>query len=268
MSLITNTIFFKIYTFFKKRYRSIKRNKIVIKKINGIYYELQLNQEIDSNIYYNGYFEKYSTNAILKLVKTGMTVFDIGANVGCHTLPMAQLVGKTGRIVAFEPMEWPLKKLLRNINLNSFDNIRVEKTGLSDSSEIKTINFKSSWTIDNSKVVDADEPIAVNFTTLDEYIKNNSINTVDFIKIDVDGYEPKVLSGAIKCLTEYKPTLLMEFFENKKNLILFLTSLGYEFYAETSFKLLLDPINENKTNNLIVVHKSKSKSSEFLTFNI
>lgn len=76
-----------------KIYKLHNRNKIVIAEIDGIKYHLDMNELIDSSIYYEGCFEPMTTSAINKYVREGMTVLDIGANIGCHTLRFAKLVG-------------------------------------------------------------------------------------------------------------------------------------------------------------------------------
>ena len=74
-------------------YKLHNRNKIVMAEIDGIKYQLDLNELIDSSIYYEGCFEPMTTAVINKYVREGMTVLDIGANIGCHTLRFAKLVG-------------------------------------------------------------------------------------------------------------------------------------------------------------------------------
>jgi 23S rRNA G2069 N7-methylase RlmK/C1962 C5-methylase RlmI len=115
-----------------KRYRLLNRNKTVVATIDGIKYQLHLGELIDNSMFYDGCFEPTTTRVIKEQVKQGMTVLDIGANVGCHTLQLAKLAGKNGKVIAFEPMSWALSKLKRNIALNNFDNIKIEKLALSD----------------------------------------------------------------------------------------------------------------------------------------
>ena len=109
------------------------RNRAVIKaKVDGIIYQLDLNELIDRSIFYEGCFEPMTTAVINKYVNPGMTVLDIGANIGCHTLRLAKLVGKNGKVIAFEPMSWAYLRLKRNIELNDFNNIILEKLALSN----------------------------------------------------------------------------------------------------------------------------------------
>ena len=65
-----------------------------------------------------GAFEKRTVAAYSRLVRPGMTVIDIGANIGAHTLPLAKLVGPTGRVIAVEPTIWAVERLRANLDLN------------------------------------------------------------------------------------------------------------------------------------------------------
>ncbi len=227
--------------------RQRNRDRVVIKNIKGISYELHLDELIDSSLYYDGCFELYISRAIEQLVKPGMTVLDIGANIGCHALRMARLA-KGGRVIAFEPMEWAWRRLRRNLQLNDLPNIEVEKTALSDVNGFRDIVFQTSWKIDPAEEDAALSPERVKFMTLDEYVKERSLQSVDLIKLDVDGYEYKVLRGGRRTLESFLPTLIMELgpaylesvgdsFEELANNLF---SLGYRFYSEKNFRPFAD----------------------------
>lgn len=222
-------------------YKLHNKNKIVMAEVDGIKYQLDLTEIIDSSIYYEGCFEPMTTAVIKKYVREGMTVFDIGANIGCHTLLFAKLVGR-GKVISFEPMSWAYSKLKRNLELNNFNNIKLEKIALSN--VIRTsqdIHFRTSWTLDGTSQGPNNKEI-VDFITLDEYIIKNNINKVDFIKLDVDGYEYKVISGGLATLKRDKPLLLMELGiyslqgarDNIHDLVNTLTGIGYKFYSENN----------------------------------
>jgi|ETNmetMinimDraft_13_1059891.scaffolds.fasta_scaffold01996_6 FkbM family methyltransferase len=272
---IYNTLPFKvplplnIYLLARDRLRLLNKKKTVVKEINGITYELQLNQLIDSSIYYDGCFEPNTVSCIKKLCKEGMTVIDIGANIGCHTLLFAKIVGDSGKVIAFEPMEWALKKLRRNINLNNIDNnIIVEKMALSNKKEIKELLFKSSWTIDSKKLPESQIPQKINMETLDEYVSSNGIEHIDLIKLDVDGYEFKVLKGAFKTLKTHKPVIITEigFYslervgDKAEDMLSLLESIGYQSYSEKnlipyeSVDKVLNSIPHGATINIVLMN--------------
>src|SRR5258708_21501632 len=83
----------------------------------GISYDLELSQGIDFAIYLGNIYERQTKAALRRLVSPGSLVLDIGANIGAHTLDLAQLVGPNGRVIAFEPTDYAFRKLGRNLDL-------------------------------------------------------------------------------------------------------------------------------------------------------
>ena len=221
---------------------SLGKSSVVTATIDGITYELDLSELIDFSIYYEGCFEPRTKAVIVRYVKPGMTVFDVGANVGAHTLTLARLVGESGKVIAFEPMPWALLKLKRNIELNDFNNIIVEKKALADVKERKSAYFESSYPLIGNLPSTSGE--VVDFITIDEYIKLNKINELDFMKIDTDGYEYKVIRGGEGSLKKFKPIIVIEFYRNTlrkygtslDDLIELLAKIGYSFYSEKDLK--------------------------------
>src|ERR1700736_6099767 len=91
-------------------------HEIVVR--DGIAYDLDLSQGIDFAIYLGNIYERQTKAALRKLVSPAALVLDIGANIGAHTLHLAQLVGPNGRVIAFEPTDYAFRKLGRNLELN------------------------------------------------------------------------------------------------------------------------------------------------------
>lgn len=84
---------------------------------DGLSYDLDLSEGIDFAIYL-GMFERKTRNALKTLVKPASVVLDIGANIGVHTMLLAELVGPSGRVLSFEPSDYGVRKLRRNLGLN------------------------------------------------------------------------------------------------------------------------------------------------------
>ncbi len=219
-------------------YRTNNPKRFIAAEIDGIKYDLDLNEEIDNSIYYQGCFEPMTVRLIEKYVKSGMTVVDIGANVGCHTLRFAKQVGPSGKVIAFEPTKYAYEKLQKNVALNLLKNITVEKTALSDeAAKSRTVNFKSSYPLDN-KVKRAKDTI--DFTTLDDYVAGHNVGKVDVIKLDVDGYEYKIIRGALETIKADKPIIITELGvstlkkagDDANELVDTLAGIGYRFYSD------------------------------------
>lgn len=245
----------------------IYRHRRLTAMIEDFRYELDLGEVIDAHIFYEGCFEPATRRAIKALCNPGMTVLDIGANVGCHTLLMARLVGQ-GKVIAFEPMPWARAKLLRNIELNGFQNIVVEGIALSDAiSKAQTVSFRSSWRLDGGVNPEASRGVIVDFETLDAYLQRRGIRAVDLIKLDVDGYEFKVLRGACGTISRSRPPIIIELGsytlqnvgDTLSEMVDYLMSLGYEFYHESSMKLfpgkdsVMAAVSDTGTINVICI---------------
>jgi len=186
----------------------LRKQKVFIKQINGVNFEIDLEQIIDSSLYFSGTFESLEESIIETLLMPGMVAMDIGANFGYHTFRMARRVQDIGMVYAFEPTEWAFEKLQRNASINAFNNIRYFKVGLGDMDNPKVrICFQSSYRLDGTKVNAAEE---INVVKLDTFCKQSGIQKVDFIKLDVDGYEGKVVRGAYETLRSSRPIVLME----------------------------------------------------------
>jgi FkbM family methyltransferase len=116
---------------------------------------------------------------------------------------------KGGKVIAFEPTVWALKKLKKNLALNPALNsggVIVEHALLVDTTEfrIATTPIYSGWPL-NRKIVDSLHPIHWGHShdigyakkiKLDEYVSELSPSNISLIKIDVDGHEPEVIRGS------------------------------------------------------------------------
>lgn len=212
------------------------RGRQVRATIDGLTYDLNLSEVIDVSIYF-GRYEPDVTAAFERFCRPGDVVIDIGANVGAHTLRIATLVGETGRVYAFEPMDYAFSKLSNNVALNPFKSIQTVRLALSDRNlPQQTINFRSSWLTSRARM---DSPSVVDFVRLDDWCAMNHVDSVNLIKIDVDGNEFPVLAGGRELIEKCRPVLLMEaaglhFESPERNPFALLKSLGYRFWNALS----------------------------------
>ena len=216
------------------------RNPTRIKTINGIAYELDLREVIDSSLYFTSTYEIKIDRFFEKYVKPGSTVVDIGANIGLHTLRSALLTGQTGKIIAIEPSTWAIKKLQRNLELNPELSkiIEIRHIALGENVEKAiSLGFQSSYRLNGKNEIYSE---VVDVLTLDSIAEQDSLQSVDFIKIDVDGHELHILRGAKKMLSISKPVLVVEFTPSYSTSYLdeltaieqHLRSLGYSAFTD------------------------------------
>jgi len=226
------TPFPEVRKFYYNLFSYMVRDHKTIVTLDGMTFELNLGEIIDLAIYLQN-FESEVVLAIEENCYRDMTVFDIGANIGAHTLRFAKNVGPTGKVFAFEPTDYAYLKLVRNLSLNTFQNTFTIQVALSDLNlKQQMINFRSSWRTDRKKVETRNR---VDFERLDDWCQRNNVEKVDLIKMDVDGNEFPILKGGKKIIHRCRPVFLMEVvgphFENdRKNPFLLLKNMDYRFW--------------------------------------
>jgi len=100
-------------------------NEIVLGEFEGLkmYFYTNDKHGMTAQLFMGGHYEKYETNLFKRVVSEGMTVVDLGANIGYYTLLAAKLVGRKGKVFAFEPGPDNFSLLLKNIEANGYDNV-------------------------------------------------------------------------------------------------------------------------------------------------
>jgi FkbM family methyltransferase len=192
-----------------------RRNKLqtgfrIVTPLNGNFkIECDTNTWIGARVVFIGDYEPNLKKIFKKHIKTGDSVLDIGANIGFHTLYFSELVGPTGKVLAFEPVPSNFEKLTNNITLNNYQNIKAEHFALGNKNELmkiaadeKSINPGAFNLFDQSGTIEITCKIG------DEVIGDNK---VDFIKIDVEGYESFVIEGLANTIKKNRPTIVFEY---------------------------------------------------------
>lgn len=187
-------------------------------KRSGINWALDLNEGFDFAIWLLGAFERRTMDAYSRLVRPGMAVLDIGANIGAHTLPLARLVGPAGRVIAIEPTAWALQKLHANLALNpSLSEVVVARQAMMVASPQDRLEdaIYASWPLHDPTVhprlrAQPKSTAGAVAVTLDDLVRQEGLARVDFIKLDVDGYEGSVLRGGRATLERDHPAIILE----------------------------------------------------------
>ena len=147
--------------------------------------------------------EKLTTEMFKNIVKKGDVVLDLGANVGFYTLLGARLVGKEGKVYAFEPEPINYSLLLKNIELNGYDNVvAVQKAVSNAAGKIRFfLDKKDTGAHTIYQPDDEREFIEVETVSLDEFFKDKE-RIINFIKMDIEGAEMVALSGMDRIIRE------------------------------------------------------------------
>lgn len=182
-------------------------------KIGFFSTDLELNDRLQRHIYF-GIFERDETKCLKSILREGGVVFDIGANIGYFTLLARSIVGASGEVHAFEPVPSNFYKLAKAIEANRLTNVFLNQMAVSHASG-KTIIYTSGvpgecgWA--SMLQPSLGESFEAQMIGIDEYVATYKLDTIDFIKIDVEGAEMRVLKGMEKLLaTNRVSTILIE----------------------------------------------------------
>lgn len=225
--LIINNLPLKFYNYFLKQFFYNQINKDVFKS-----------SEIEWEMLENW-------------VKKNDTVIDVGANIGRYSLKLSNLVGVEGQVISFEPLKFAFETLEYFILKKNITNILLLNFAISD--KVKLVDFIQHIgpgnyffeTFTMSKIIDipsrfTNKKLAINLDSL-------NLNKVSLIKIDVEGHELEVLTGAKNLISTYKPVIILEASTNETEIHNFLINQGY----------LKNIISENSRNVVYIQESQK-----------
>lgn len=187
-------------------------------QINGLKFEYYENDGMATGIFEkeNGVWEPHILNFVREYNQRYKikNIIDIGGNFGYHTLHFAREIGPNGGIVyTFEPQPQNFALLKKNAVLNNYKNIVLYNNACGTKKELVKIPI-----MEPSKIYNMGD-ITPNYETnrYSTYVYEQSIALdslflpdIDLIKIDVQGWEPQVITGSLKLLHKYKPVLIVE----------------------------------------------------------
>lgn len=180
---------------------------------NGINFVLDISDYMEHAIYFGLLnVPDFDRDDLYSLVKPEQIIFDVGGNIGDTALHFAQIQNNIGKIYCFEPVPVLFERLKKNVSINSFTNINIQNIALSDKREDLFFNLPKAQ---NSSGIflshtASEESKKVHSLTLDDFCSENKIEKLDLIKIDVEGFELKVLMGAMQTLKKFKPKMFIE----------------------------------------------------------
>lgn len=205
----------RVTGFIFERWLLRSRRQQVIQLARGMRMNCKLWDEVQNAIWWNGpNYERKESKFIRRYLKPGMVFFDVGSNVGYYTLLAAPLVGKNGKVHAFEPVSEQHADLRANLERNQLQNVVPERLIVTDRTGTMEINLgaeDNAGTASVNLVYREDRPTErVDCTTLDKYLHERGVTRLDVLKIDVEGHEPFVLRGMKETLRTLRPLLLVE----------------------------------------------------------
>ncbi|NYH79773.1 FkbM family methyltransferase [Actinopolyspora biskrensis] len=160
-----------------------------------------------------------------ELVGTGAVCFDIGAAYGMYSFSLARLVGTAGEVHSFEPQRKPYRILAAGARLAGVRNMRVDHAALGNrpGTRVLTVPTRFGFPIHGHAHVSDDvlvpgegglfrgkRSVPSETFSVDRIRHARGLSRIDFMKIDVEGYEPSVLEGAEETLENCRPKILLE----------------------------------------------------------
>lgn len=213
---------------------------------DGLKWILNPSDHMQSGLFWLGAQDYWDIYHIKKLLKPGDVIFDVGANFGYYSIVLSASLNKQCEVHAFEPNQPTYDRLLRNIELNELTEIIVtHRLGLSDVAGTGHIIERA----DNSGAATIEitqEGGNADLITLDDFCRDRKIARMDFMKIDIEGFEERMLLGGRDIIKKLKPVMLIELnpptlaranssVERVSDL---LHQFGYELFASRRSKLL------------------------------
>lgn len=163
-------------------------------------------------LFFNVHYSPARVPEIQEVVKEGDTVIDIGANIGYFTILLANLVGPTGKVYAFEPDPSNFSLLQRTIERNGWTQVIAEQKAVSNKTEELLLYQTKSGASNSLAPTEHISTVKVQVVALDDFL--SSEHHISFVKMDMDGSEPLAIQGMarliqqspnIHVLAEYEP---------------------------------------------------------------
>jgi FkbM family methyltransferase len=156
----------------------------------------------------------------LRLIRSDSIAFDVGANIGFWSIPLAKHLNGHGRLHSFEPVSSNLERLNENIRQNVLEETTcLHGFGLSDQNGCLQISLREDFTngaqTGNAAIVIGPEDLVfrhalIRVNRLDDIFDSLGVKRIDFIKVDIEGHEHKFLAGAVNTIRRFRPILYIE----------------------------------------------------------
>ncbi len=195
------------------------------------------NGGVDYEIHANQNFEPGILNLFKTELKRQDVFLDVGANIGQHSM-YASYFAK--RVISFEPIKRLYDQFNNSVFMNNIFNIQIFNYALGDKKEELAIYSNDINMGASSILVSENRSVeqVIKVLRLDDEYENMNMEKVDFVKIDVEGYELNVLMGMQEIIKKYKPKILVEFtpfFYNKVDVSI--SRRLYDFLVENKYDI-------------------------------
>ncbi len=188
-----------------------------------------------------GEFSEPEGRVLAGLVPEGGLAIEAGANIGAHTLALARAAGPRGAVIAFEPQRVLYQMLCANLALNEIRNVRAINAGVGAArghTRVPAIDYAAAGNFGGVSLgAERGEIVPV------EAIDASPLRRLDLLKVDVEGMEIDVLSGAAKTIAQHKPALYVEADRPDRAKALIDKLLSFDYRLFLHLPALFDPGN-------------------------
>ena len=202
-----------------------------------------------------------------KYIKPGMNIVDIGANIGLHSIIFSNIVGNEGKVYSFEPEKALFQAINETIKINNLNNVKAYNIALGEKAQNKLL-YRSAFNSGDNRLAKENslslmEGAVVSVERLDKILCNKR---VDFVKMDVQGWEIHVLEGMddifkrnpnLIVYFEYWPRGLRMAGKNPTDLLTLLKNYGLSIFR----------MERNSENEIHDLNKITNSSIEDQTIN-
>ena len=184
-------------------YSKLHKKKLIVKEVQGSKMHLNLDDfGLSKQLFLNGIREPECTRIMKEQLKEGMTIAEVGANIGYYALMEASIIGNKGKIYAIEPFPPNFELLKKNIEINKYnDRFELHNIAISNQPGKTKLFIQDKHNLCNMLESGACEGyVEVETKTLDDFIQGKKLP--DMIRMDIEGYEYFVLEGMKKTLKD------------------------------------------------------------------
>ena len=232
---------------------------------------------MDHQLMYNE-FETTETHFVQKLLRARMTALDVGAHHGLYTLLLSRKVGRSGKVIAFEPSPRECRRLERHLRFNRCANVHLERCAVGSEpgeADLFLADGFQDWcnSLRPPALPDATHTVTVRVRRIDDVLAEQRVAKVDFIKLDVEGGELAALEGATRILYgESRPAILAEVQDMRtlpwgyaaREIIQYLIRMDYRWFAIAAKGALLPISCDQEEYDANLVALPVERTEEFL----
>jgi FkbM family methyltransferase len=215
--------------------------KGIKRKISG--FELRI--PVGFHNYFEPDYELNNINFINNYISPGMKVIDIGAHIGLLSVVIARKTGSNGKVYSFEPTPSTHALLKQTIAINGLEAVIqpqtqavADKKGVTHFYVTDIAAHNSNSLANNKRNYGNEHSIEVPLISVDEFVQEQAIDKIDFIKIDAEGAEFSVLKGLVQTIDRYKPKMILAL--HPASIANFGDSLGaiWDFVRQRGYKVI------------------------------